>query len=298
MSQNEGTSFPDPYCRELSGRVTMDDRFPFASGGNSNIYRGRLLLTDGHRIRVAIKMIRCPDDDVGQMDRRMRREVEIWRRLKHRNVLPFFGVCDDITPRPVLISMFCAFGHVGSYLKAYPTANRHELVYGVTSGLHYLHENDVVHGDLKPQNVLVDSNGIPCICDFGFAKIITHPGFTTLSVGTVPYIAPELFLVLDDAENTDVSLPRTTKYTDVYSFALLVLEILTSEQPKRRPSTIFMKIEVLLALHPQRGDYDASTIANEMWDVLDHCWAFDAELRPTMAQILNRSPFLGFGTTV
>ncbi|KAF7345558.1 TKL/TKL-ccin protein kinase [Mycena venus] len=220
----DAPSFPEPYCRDLAGRITLEDRFPFASGGNSNIYRGQLLLSDGHLIRVAIKMIRFPDDnDVDQVGRRLRREVEIWRRLKHRNVLPFFGVCDDIAPRPMLISMFCHFGHIGTYLKTHPWADRDELVYGITSGLHYLHENDIVHGDLKQQNVLVDPSQVPCICDFGFSKIITCAGFTTLSVGTVPYLAPELFFVLD-AENTNVSLPRTTKYSDVYSFALLVLE--------------------------------------------------------------------------
>jgi serine/threonine protein kinase len=52
---------------------------------------------------------------------------------------------------------------------------------------------------------------------------MTCAGFTTLSIGTVPYLAPELFVVLD-AEKINVSLPRTTKYSDVYSFALLVLE--------------------------------------------------------------------------
>jgi serine/threonine protein kinase len=112
-------------------------------------------------------------------------------------------------------------------------------VHGVTSGLHYLHGNDIVHGDLKvvclvrctqsprvnvcQQNVLVDPNGVPCICDFGFSKIITRAGFTTFSIGTVPYLAPELFVVLN-AETTDFTPPRTTKCSDVYSLALLILE--------------------------------------------------------------------------
>ncbi|KAJ7821486.1 kinase-like domain-containing protein, partial [Mycena leptocephala] len=212
--------------RDLAGRVSLEDRFPFASGGNSNIYRGQLLLSDSHliRVRVAIKMVRFPeDDDVDQAGKRLRREAEIWSRLKHRNVLPFFGVCDDIAPRPMLISVFCHFGHIGTYLKTHPRAERDKLVYGVTSGLHYLHQNDIVHGDLKQHNVLVDPSHVPCICDFGFSKIMTCAGFTTLSIGTVPYLAPELFVVLD-AEKINVSLPRTTKYSDVYSFALLVLE--------------------------------------------------------------------------
>jgi hypothetical protein len=48
-------SFLEPYCRDLAGRVSLEDRFPFASGGNSNIYRGQLLLSDSHLIRVRVE---------------------------------------------------------------------------------------------------------------------------------------------------------------------------------------------------------------------------------------------------
>lgn len=74
-----------------------------------------------------MKMIRV-EGDVDQVDRRLRREVEIWRRLNHKNVLPFIGVCDNIAPRPMLISIFCHFGHVGTYPKTHPSANRDEPV--------------------------------------------------------------------------------------------------------------------------------------------------------------------------
>jgi serine/threonine protein kinase len=73
------------------------------------------------------------------------------------------------------------------------------------------------------QNVLVDEAGIPYICDFGISKIITRRGFTTASVGTLPYMAPELFIAFDLKEQDFCR--STTKSCDVYSFALLVLEV-------------------------------------------------------------------------
>ncbi|KAJ7314815.1 hypothetical protein DFH08DRAFT_943142 [Mycena albidolilacea] len=67
--------------------------FPFARSGNENIYRGRLQLSDIGSIRVAIKMIRLPDDeDSAHVKRRLRREVAICQGLRHRNILPFFGM--------------------------------------------------------------------------------------------------------------------------------------------------------------------------------------------------------------
>jgi serine/threonine protein kinase len=73
------------------------------------------------------------------------------------------------------------------------------------------------------QNVLVDKRGVPHICDFGISKILNRRGFTTSSVGTAPYMAPELFLVIDGPAQEQS--PSTTQSSDVYSFALLVLEV-------------------------------------------------------------------------
>ncbi|KAJ7202564.1 kinase-like domain-containing protein [Mycena pura] len=236
-------------------------------------------------------MIRSFDDGSDQVPaeellHRLKREADIWSKLKHENVLPFIGVCDDFAPCPVLIAPFCTFGHVGTYLRKNPSADRYELIRGVGSGLQFLHDNDIVHGDLKMQNVLVDKRGVPCICDFGISKILDRRGFSTPSVGTVPYMAPELFIVFDRS-SVDGTLPNTTKASDVYSFALLVLEILTSEPLKKRPRKQVVSSKVLEALRPKRADYDVYKVADEFWMVLDHCWAFDPLLRPTIGEVLG-----------
>ncbi|KAJ7882461.1 kinase-like domain-containing protein [Mycena leptocephala] len=287
------TSFEDPslsdaHGRDLKGRVTQDDQYPFAGGGNSNIYRGKLSQSDGRKIRVAIKMIRMSDDGSGQMDeilRRLRREVDVWSRLKHPNILPFIGVCDDLAPSPVLISPFYKFGHIGTYLRKHPGINRADLVRGIAAGLEFLHANNIIHGDLKAQNVLVDKKGTPRICDFGISKIINRRGFTMSNVGTAPYMAPELFFVIDGA--TQEESPSTTKSSDVYSFALLVLEIFTSEPPKGRPSRPIVTSRILAGLRPKREDYDVNTVKNEAWSILDRCWDFEPQLRPSISHVLH-----------
>ncbi|KAJ6486695.1 hypothetical protein C8R45DRAFT_995563 [Mycena sanguinolenta] len=276
---------PDLHGRDLTGRVLQDDKHPFAGGGNANIYRGKLIRSDGRKIRVAIKLLRV-SEDANDVMRRLRREVEVWSKLKHKNVLPFIGVCNDIAPYPVLISPFYKFGHVETYVKKNPSVNKHALVHGVASGLQYLHENNIVHGDLKVQNVLVDKRGAPCICDFGISKIVNHRGFTTFTNGTTPYMAPELFFIID-AKSQDSASPSTTKQSDVYSFALLALEILTSAPPKGRPKRPILTVKTLEALRPKRADYNFSDVPNEMWSVLDRCWAFVPQWRPTISEVLD-----------
>ncbi|KAJ7253997.1 kinase-like domain-containing protein [Mycena rebaudengoi] len=280
------------HSRDLSGRVKQDDKYPFAGGGNSNIYRGKLTRSNGSKIRVAIKMIRMSDDGSGQheeMLRRLNREVDIWSRLKHRNILSFIGICENLAPLPVLISPFYKFGHVGKYLTKHPGVNREKLVLGVASGLQFLHENGVVHGDLKVQNVLVDKHGIPCICDFGISKVVNCRGFTTSNVGTAPYMAPELFCVVDGpGMNSRVSsTPGTTPCSDVYSFALLVLEILTAAPPKGRPSRPIVTARIFADLWPKRTDYDKREVPQRAWSVLDRCWSFEPLLRPSISEVLR-----------
>jgi hypothetical protein len=114
-------------------------------------------------------------------------------------------------------------------------------------------------------------------------------------------MAPELFFVVDG--NTRAS-PCITKGSNVYSFGLLVLEvcvqfgdhltligeqniqILTSEPPKGRPNRQIVTVKLLEALHPNRADYDIHKVPNTTWSVLDQCWAFDPQLRPTIAEVL------------
>ncbi|KAJ7718241.1 kinase-like domain-containing protein [Mycena metata] len=285
---SETPSLPEVHgTRDLKGRVTQDDIYPFASGGNSNICRGKLRRSDGRKIRVAIKRMRASDDGSGQLEdimRRLRREMDVWSRLKHKNILPFIGVCYDLAPTPVLISPFYKSGHVGTYLKKHRTIKREGLVHDVAAGLDFLHANNIVHGDLKVQNVLVDKSGTACICDFGISKILNRQGFTMSNVGTAPYMAPELFFVVDGGSK-EGSPPSTTKNSDVYSFGLLVLEILTLEPPKKRPSRPIVTSKILGELRPKREDYGA--VIHDAWAVLDPCWSFEPQSRPPISQVFR-----------
>ncbi|KAJ6572721.1 kinase-like domain-containing protein [Mycena vulgaris] len=290
---------PPSPIHDLAGRVVKNRLYPFARGANSHIYEGQLTWPDGRRTKVAIKMI-LPDRD-GQSDealRQLKREAEVWARLKHENLVPLFGVANDgsVAPWPVLVSPFYELGHIRAFLNKRPEANRQAIVLGVASGLEYLHANDVVHGDLKVQNVLMDGAGIPYICDFGISKIINRHGFTTVSVGTLPYMAPELFIAFDLKEQ-DICR-STTKSSDVYSFALLVLETLTSEAPKGRPFRPFMAAKDIHELRPKRADYDHEVITDEIWSILDRCWVFEPCARPAISDVLRELSFVFQVTTV
>ncbi|KIM21076.1 hypothetical protein M408DRAFT_81026, partial [Serendipita vermifera MAFF 305830] len=97
----------------------------------------------------------------------------------------------------------------------------------VLDGVGYLHEHDppIVHGDLKPGNVLIDDRERPTICDFGLAQIFLEEGATGMTTtsehtGTARYLAPELV-------SSDHTVPPT-KESDMYAVGCLGLEVRNS----------------------------------------------------------------------
>jgi serine/threonine protein kinase len=111
---------------------------------------------------------------------------------------------------------------------------------GVADGLSYLHSNDVIHGDLKgvscihdrgliplifvhQLNILFDNGGVPLIADFGSASITFNPQTNNASTPSnglsIRWTAPEIF------ESTNDNSRRPTKMSDVYAFAMVVIEV-------------------------------------------------------------------------
>ncbi|KAJ7277818.1 kinase-like domain-containing protein [Mycena rebaudengoi] len=270
--------------RSPEGVLHQTDQYahPFAAGATSDLYRGKLVLRNTRQISVAIKIVKHPAEKASL---HFVREATVWSQLRHRHLVPLVGFVEG---RNMLISPFYECGNLGTYLNKRADVNRAQIVLDISLGLVHLHASQVVHGDLKPSNILIDDQGVACITDFGLSKIIDENGFTTSSVGTECYMAPELFIVVSRGTNPQPKHgSRTTKSSDTYSFALLVLEILTTVPPKRHPRGIFITEETLLELRVERIDY-RGTVKEKLWEPLSACLNFEPEARPRMSDVSDR----------
>jgi len=281
---------------DLTGQVTKEDHY-FAYGGFSEIYRGYWTVpTTGTRYPVAVKIIRGVHTDpdlLAATTRRISRETRIWHQLSHDNILQFYGVCHDVGPSPALISPLCQHGNIEDYLRVSPNANRIPLICGIGNGLSYLHSRNIVHGDVKPHNVLIDDQGGSRLCDFGRSRIIDHRGYTTAFAGTARFMAPELLEAppssSDFTNPEDSPQPQLTKETDVYAFSMVALQILTSNIPFHNIAhdsvVIFM---VVNGKRPEPRDYNQfQAPLNTFWTMLEACWAQRPENRPEMTVVLK-----------
>jgi len=118
----------------------------------------------------------------------------------------------------------------------------------IAQGLEYLHDQFVIHGDLRGSNVLMDSGEHPRICDYGLAFIIEPSEFTSIkTAGACRWTAPEIMNPPEDIAYADDSLALFTTESDVYAFAMTVIEIFTGKIPfsqkKNDSSVIFSVLE-------------------------------------------------------
>ncbi|KAI8573128.1 hypothetical protein RHMOL_Rhmol01G0254700 [Rhododendron molle] len=185
------------------------------------VYEGAVQMGNS-RTSVAVKKL---DRVVQEKEREkeFKTEVHVIGQTHHKNLVRLVGFCEQGEHR-MLVYEFMSNGTLASFLfrEAKPSWNqRSEIALGIARGLLYLHEEcstQIFHCDIKPQNILLDDYYNARISDFGLAKLlmINQSQTNTGIRGTKGYVAPEWFR----------NKPVTAK-VDVYSFGVLLLEIIT-----------------------------------------------------------------------
>jgi len=167
------------------------------------------------------------------------------------------------------------------YLQNNPNADRMRLISQVAGGMAYLHRYKIIHGDIKPKNILVNDKHDACITDFGLSRILDVSGFTTQTVkGTYRWMAYELLAY----ELLGRAVPRITAASDIWAFGMTVLEVLTGRLPfYRLYSDSAVIISVVNGSRPQHRDYPE--ISDKIWLILEQCWDADLAQRPSMESL-------------
>ncbi|KAG2109173.1 kinase-like protein, partial [Suillus cothurnatus] len=220
---------------------------------------------------------------------RLRRELIIWKKLIHGNILPLYGVALGFGPFTAMVSPWAKHGSLTSYLESHRDLlilDRFKLLFDIASGLLYLHSNQVVHGDLSGSNVLVMENGTACLSDFGLSGVISEffgsSTFSSTISGNIRWGAPELFAL---PENQDSSTNRPSKEADIYSFGSIMLQVLSGKVPyyyiKQQMHIIMMVVDGKKPRRPEEPK-----IAEEHWSMIERCWS-PSNVRPTIEDLLR-----------
>ncbi|CUA74960.1 Rap guanine nucleotide exchange factor [Rhizoctonia solani] len=278
-----------PPLTDLTGQVTKLGEHPVAEGGTADIYEGRWVGDE----KVMLKAIRHVES--GSAIRRFEHEVDIWRRLEHKNILRFYGIC-YIGPRLFAVAPWAEGGNLQTFIKKNLECDRMRLLSEVASGLKYLHtfRPMIVHGDLRAANVVVSASEEALLTDFGLSKIVAEEegmdvASTSLeNAGSSRWMAPELFQV-----DTSTSSSGVTSASDVWSFGMLCLEVLTGQPPFYPKHRIDGQVIATLIQgnlperpEPQEAMYQRG-LSDEMWKLMNRCWGWKPSARPEMRNLAS-----------
>ncbi|GAA6029287.1 hypothetical protein JCM8097_003604 [Rhodosporidiobolus ruineniae] len=281
--KQEDVNALDLESLQLQDKEIMPDKLTklerIGSGGFKDVYKGLY-----RKRTIAISDIR------GHLTEMDIKELGLLRDLRHDNIVHFIGVSIPKQPSIVpvmIITELCANGDLFDYIRKTtppPFVSMLEIMLGLSHGIQYLHTRKptIIHRDIKSSNVLITSQGVAKIADFGLARIKTSTKSMIRSlVGTVNWQAPELWH----------PHPRYNEKVDVYSAGLVFWEVLQWHQPvKRYPfegqneHAIYHDVGAR-QLRPATGPLRRQW-GGEVVDLVTAMWAQDASDRPSMTQVV------------
>ncbi|KAL5983339.1 hypothetical protein ACLOJK_017423 [Asimina triloba] len=198
-------------------KVTDQFKEELGRGSCGVVYKG--MIASENVNLVAVKRL---EKVANEADKEFKTEVSAIGQIHHKNLVRLIGFCDEGEER-LLVYEYMSNGSLASFLFGDLRLSWHQrtqIAYGIARGLVYLHEEcgrQIIHCDIKPQNILLDDSFTARISDFGLAKLLMGNQTRTKTDirGTRGYVATEWFK----------SVPITTK-VDVYSFGVMLLEII------------------------------------------------------------------------
>lgn len=275
--------------REVCGRKTLlpnSIRLPICYNRSDNpLYRGRHsdVWTIEHQGRyVAVKELRIySTSDSEKMISRFCGAVMTWKALRHPNVLPLLWVTMD-NPRLATASEWMVNGNINEFIETNCNANRFDLLKDAAKGLIYIHSQELMHGDLRGVNILVDQSCRALLAGFEFLTITSGTANSAgTNAGATRWMSPELLY----PEHFGFTDSQPTKQSDCYAFGMVILEVLSGGVPFGHLKDILVAGRVIEGERPTRPE--GGWFVDDLWKFLEQCWTSKPGDRPTAETALG-----------
>ena len=245
-------------------------------GGFGIVYKAKY-----HNEKVAVKALyQFSEENIEGF----KRELEVMIDLRHANIVQLRGAIFSNNNYKIVME-YMAKGALSSYLRSAEKISwfiRHRIAKDIGSGIHFLHQQGIVHCDLKTDNILLDKQYRAKLTDFGLSRLKSkNSTFGYNEGGTFAYMAPELIENMQSAKNT--------KEADAYSYGVVLWELGTRKAPMtgEKGALPIMAIAKQVLYGPEiREPIDPST-PQPIVKLIGDCWKRDSEQRPKMHQAIE-----------
>ncbi|RLN93389.1 hypothetical protein BBJ28_00018572 [Nothophytophthora sp. Chile5] len=240
-----------------------------ADGSFGAVYRGEWLGTD-----VVVKQV-LTDQENKENRAQFRQEIDLWFSLNHEHLIKLFGACHE--GRPFFVCEWASQGTILSSVKGFTRSVTWCFLRDAAEGLQHLHDHGIVHGDLKGNNILV-SDDIAKLADFGLSIIASRKEVPSSgdegALGAFRWKAPECLMG-----------SRPTFASDIYSFGMCIIEVLTGKFPwgNSIPDEAVIRNVTKEKLIPERP----KNFSDAEWDLVTRMCSFDPELRINAGAVVN-----------
>ncbi|XP_006646318.1 serine/threonine/tyrosine-protein kinase HT1-like [Oryza brachyantha] len=249
----------------------------FASGAHSRLFHGIY-----KEQPVAVKFIRQPEDEedaelAAQLEKQFNTEVTTLSRLHHPNVIKLIGACSS-PPVFCVITEFLSGGSLRAFLhkqehKSLPLEKIISIGLDIARGIGYIHSQRVVHRDVKPDNIIFDSEFCAKIVDFGISCEEAECDPLANDTGTFRWMAPEMMK----------HKPYGRK-VDVYSFGLILWEMFTGSVPYEDLNPFQAAFAVF---DKNERPVIPSSCPAALRLLIEQCWTSQPDKRPEFWQIVQ-----------
>lgn len=191
---------------------------PLGQGASAEVWMAQD--TKANNLLVALKIFEQDSGIETYGMQNFEREFTTVYNMKHSNLLPPTGydICDS---RPYLVMQYCENGSCGGMVGRMDENDVIKFLHDVSAGLEYLHDHNIIHQDIKPDNILLDDNCNYLVTDFGISVSSDNGVLSSngMSGGTRAYMGPERFEGV------------TNSASDMWSLGATAVEMLTGNPP-------------------------------------------------------------------
>ncbi|KAG8719924.1 Checkpoint kinase 2 [Ceratobasidium sp. 394] len=276
QSPKKTGTFATKELPNLTPYVTVIDYIK--GGGQADIKKARLQHKNETRI-VAVKQLRYSDDTMKQAHLEMR----MWTRVNGQdNVVQLLGKILDSRGVPSMVAEYCERGDLLSYTFSVARFNHKDLLSDILKGLKHIHDLNLAHGDLKPENVVLTTHSqrlVAKICDFGSTREVSSIDRTSLEYTcTALYRSPEL--------STEEDMFSPTFAADMWAFGCVAFVVLCKKMPYHWVKNRWT-IDILIASRkPPHSEGDIWPDIS-LKHLVQSCWC-DTAIRPSADSLLRR----------